>query len=236
MTLDLCIPTFNEADVIRPSILKLRDVLNRVPGLSWRILVADNGSTDSTAEIVRMMEQPNVEVIVIPERGKGRAVRIASRLSSADLFGFIDADLSCDPNVIPAMLLELITSDVVTGSRLLDPKTVRRGTLRTLSSRAFNVACEQILKIPVRDVQCGMKVMNARARAILAEGKEDGWFFDAEFLAASASRGLKIKELPVAWDEFPYPNRTSKLSMGTGALQVLPALLRIKKRLRALSS
>ena len=74
-----------------------RDALKKIRP-DCRVVVAVNGSTDRTAERARKVN--GISVLTIPTRGKGAAVVAAARASFADIFGFIDADLSTPPSSI----------------------------------------------------------------------------------------------------------------------------------------
>src|SRR5712664_3373197 len=86
----LIIPALNEAPAIGLT-------LKRVPrGLYKQIIVADNGSSDRTAEIAR---QAGATVVSEPHRGYGSAClrAMASLPADADIVVFMDADSSDDP-------------------------------------------------------------------------------------------------------------------------------------------
>lgn len=232
MQLEMCIPAFNEGRIIAGSMRSVMDVLERLPLASSTLTVADNASTDDTA--VRAKEVSGATVLRVPQKGKGAAIVEAARISTADFFGFIDADLSASPeDILP--LFEKIRSgecDVAIGSRLLNTEIVDRGSLRTFSSRAFNLLRKLILGIEVLDTQCGLKLMNEKGRAVLAACTETGWFFDLEFLARAERRGLVVLEIPVHWNEHRFPERPSKLSFMRDGFGALAALMRIRRALR----
>src|SRR5437867_22623 len=110
----LIIPALNEEPAIGQT-------LDRVPRDLYReIIVADNGSTDRTAEIARMH---GATVVGQPERGYGAAcLRAIEALPEAiDAVVFMDADASDEP-AEAALLLEPIyrgRADLVIGSRTL---------------------------------------------------------------------------------------------------------------------
>jgi glycosyltransferase involved in cell wall biosynthesis len=235
MKLLLCVPAYNEEEVIVPTLETLANTLSKIPGLSWHVLVADNASTDNTAQKVRELALDNVSVLVLTKKGKGLAVRAAVEfVQDADLFGFIDADLSAQPSSIP-LLLEAIKegADIAIGSRLLHPARVRRGFFRTVSSKLFNRIRFFMLGINVVDSQCGLKIMNKKGMQVLRECSEDTWFFDMELLARAQKKGLHISELPIVWEENYYPQRKSKLSVWRDGIGALGAMLRIRKKVRA---
>jgi glycosyltransferase involved in cell wall biosynthesis len=149
------------------------------------------------------------------------------------VFGFIDADLSADPDAIAGMVARLQDdkADIVIASRLLITKTTNRSWLRTLSSKLFNFITDLFLHLNVADVQCGLKIMNRRGVEILKSCQEDGWFLDIEFLARARQDNLRIVEIPVPWLEFRYPGRKSQIRHFQDGLEAIKAILRIRKRI-----
>ncbi len=233
MRVEICIPAYNEAAIIAESVRTVLASLPQSPDVTWQITVAENGSTDATADIVRALRLPNVSVLSVDTRGKGAAIVAAARVSSADIFGFIDADLSADPHCIADLLRAIEQgADVAIGSRLSDPSRVERKPLRTLSSLIFNLLRRLLLGLAVADSQCGLKFANRRGLAELAACQETGWFFDVEWLARAQREGLSIVETPIVWKEFYFPNRPSKLRVVQDGVRAMVAFLRIRRRLR----
>jgi glycosyltransferase involved in cell wall biosynthesis len=235
MDFELCIPAYNEAAIIRESVTRVAEALERAGVQRWRISVADNASTDGTGTQVRALSHPRVSVLEVAMRGKGAAILAAARVRvrANARFGFIDADLSADPADLALLLgyLDRDDADVVIGSRLLDVALVRRGALRSLSSRLFNLLRRALLGIKVVDSQCGLKVMNARGRKVLGSCTETGWFLDLEFLARCERAGLRIQEVPVHWDEERFAGRGSKLRVLRDGVAAVAAMQRIRARL-----
>lgn len=256
--LHLVIPTRNEAPYIQSAIQRLARSLGDLK-TDWQIIVADNGSTDGTSEAVEELRIKNyelrdkVDVINCPMEGKGTAIRYAvehlpsavdatpvtledamdARYAMDVRFGFIDADLSADPDAIPGMLEKLLAdeADMVIGSRLLNIKTTNRGWLRTFTSKLFNAGADLILGINVKDAQCGLKLMNARGVEVLKQCQEAGWFLDIELLARARQQGLRILEVPVVWTEFRFPGRKSQIRHIQDGLEAVRAMRRVRRRL-----
>lgn len=231
-TVAVVIPAYNEAAVITETLRELDRVLSSLPGVSYEIVVADNGSTDDTDGEVKRSGIPKSRVFRIQGKGKGLAIREAARVLNADVFAFCDADLSADPSVLPTMVERIKKGSlVVVGSRLLDTRLVDRGFFRTLSSKLFNYARMCILGIRVTDSQCGLKVFHKSALALIRESTEAGWFLDMEILARAEMSGMAIVEIPVQWTEFRYANRKSKLRILRDGFGALRAMVRIRRRL-----
>lgn len=230
MRIDLAIPAYNEELVIEETVRAIMLAVAALPH-DIRIIVVDNNSTDTTPDVVRSLNLPNVSVQHEPTQGKGAAVISAARISDAPIFGFIDADLSVHPKEISSLvsILEESRVDIVIGSRLLDTSKVNRSGLRTLSSRVFNYLQRFLLKTPVSDTQCGLKFMTVDAKKYLVETKEHGWFFDIEFLARAHKAGKLIQEVPITWEEFHSPNRKSKLALLPDSIKAVQTMFRIRK-------
>lgn len=229
MRIDIVIPAYNEEAIIADSVTAIAAVTNTL-GFDSRIVVADNGSTDQTAQHA---QAAGAHVLTVPARGKGAALIYAAQFSTAERFAFIDADLSAEPTELVhlAEVLEVSGVDIVIGSRLVDTSSVNRSWLRTMTSQAFNVLARVLLGIRVRDTQCGLKVMNEKGRRVLASCAETGWFLDLEFLARANQAGLTIREVPIVWQEFRFPGRSSKLRLLRDGFEAVFAMLRIRRTL-----
>jgi glycosyltransferase involved in cell wall biosynthesis len=229
MKTDICIPAYNEGDIIATAVAQVRDALKALPA-TVGVIVANNASTDETGQ---RAAGAGATVLDVRKRGKGAAVVAAAKYSQADIFGFIDADLSAEPSDLLVLLRELEAgADIAIGSRLLSGEGVRRGLMRTLSSKAFNMLRRFLVGVRVADTQCGLKLMNSRGRAVLASCEETGWFFDIEFLARAEKAGLQVREIPIRWEEFRYASRRSKLNLLYDGARAIHAMIRIMLRLK----
>ena len=231
MNITICIPAYNEAPILAQALRELQTSLPRRSDVVWEILVVDNASTDGTREVALCAGVVGVRVLSVSERGKGAAIIAAAKATNADIFGFIDADLSVDPRCIIDLLNALDESDVVVGSRLLSGAQVDRYSTRTFSSKLFAWLRHGVLGIAVEDTQCGLKFTNRRGLKALTECTERGWFFDIEWLARAERQGVRITEVPVIWREFHFPGRKSKLHFIRDGFRALLALVRIRYRL-----
>ncbi|OGZ11611.1 MAG: hypothetical protein A3C93_04330 [Candidatus Lloydbacteria bacterium RIFCSPHIGHO2_02_FULL_54_17] len=235
MKFTLVIPAFNEAPVVVPTLTVLRDALTRERDLEWAIIVADNASTDGTGDAVARIGDARIRVLLIPAKGKGNAVRSAFLKADGDVVGFTDADLPVLPEeiVAAAKIVAEGAADVVAGSRLL-PESVMpdREWWRTVSSRVFNRFARLVVGVSVGDTQCPLKVMNTKGRDILLATLESTWFFDLEFFALAERLLLRVREVPVTWNEHRYPARKSKLAPAD-TLRAVVAMFRIRRRLSA---
>lgn len=231
-TLDLCLPAYNEAPYIEEAVRILWKHLSQLAGVRTRLLIAENGSTDNTAQIVSEINLPDIQLIRVPGKGKGLAIRYAAEQSNANFFGFIDADLSADPTHINDLLQPLLhdEADLTIGSRLSDPTLTHRSFLRTATSRIFRWVSNVILPLPHKDTQCGLKIMNERTKQLFFQrGREDGWFFDLELLVLAHNQKYRVQEHPIRWRESFFATRKSKLHVFQDGLRALSAFFRIRQ-------
>ena len=209
--LDIVIPVYNEQAEIASSIMLLRARMDELAqnGFtpSWQIVIADNASTDLTWELAGALvrEHPaTVRAMRIPEKGRGRALKLAWGASRARVVAYMDVDLSTDIGQIPELVQPILTgrADLAFGSRLLPDSDVERCLKREVISRAYNLMLRTYLGVSFHDAQCGFKALSAEAAAVLLPRIEDNeWFFDTELLVRAERLGLASAEIPVRWRE-----------------------------------
>jgi glycosyltransferase involved in cell wall biosynthesis len=209
---------------------RLTEFLDRELPHRWRIVIANNRSTDRTREIGESLgaADPRVSLLDLPGKGRGLAVREAWRRSEADIVGYMDADLSTDLRYFP-LLVESVGAlyDIAVASRLLPASRVVRSVKREQMSRAYNRLIRVLFGTRFTDTQCGFKAMRRDvARVLLPHVHGDGWFFDAELLILAERNGFRVLELPVHWID----DLDSRVVFGSAARELCRELLRMKMR------
>ncbi len=204
----IVIPVYNEQRVLRASVRRLHDYLTQQFNFTFEITIADNASTDATPRIARALARaiPEVGVLRLERKGRGRALRAAWSRSAADVVAYMDVDLSTDLAALPELLIPLLEkrADVAIGSRLAAGAQVTRGIKRELISRSYNLLLRALLHAGFSDAQCGFKAARREvAQVLLAEVEDEDWFFDTELLYRAEQRGLAIHEVPVRWVDDP---------------------------------
>ncbi len=202
--LDIVIPVHNEQETLERSIRRLYGFLTAEARFTWRIVIADNASTDETPEIARAMvaELPHVSWLRLLDKGRGRALRAAWSASDATVVSYMDADLSTGLHCLPALVAPLLSghAEVAIGTRLAAGANVTRGIKRELISRSYNRLLRFVLHAGFTDAQCGFKAVRRDvSHELLAATCDQGWFFDTELLVAAERRGLRIHEVAVDW-------------------------------------
>ncbi|MFQ5860724.1 MAG: dolichyl-phosphate beta-glucosyltransferase [Dehalococcoidia bacterium] len=206
-SVDIVIPVYNEEKDLPRSILILTEFLQEHIENPWRIVIADNGSTDSTLSIAEMLSSKyeGVTYLHLGQKGRGRALRRAWLESQADIVSYMDVDLSTDLNAFPKLLEALEEGyDIATGTRLGKGAQVRRSLEREVISRGYNLLVKALFLTRFTDAQCGFKALRREVASLLVPLiRDQGFFFDSELLIIAEKQGVKIKEVPVEWVEDP---------------------------------
>jgi len=228
-SIDIVIPVLNEERALPGTVATLREFLRDAIPNPCRIVIADNGSDDSTPQVGRGLaeEHPDVAYLRLEQRGRGRALRRAWLESQADLVSYMDVDLSTDLSAFQPLVQALEDGyDLAIGSRLAKESTVRlRSIKREVISRSYNLLIEAMFFTRFSDAQCGFKAMtSAAARALLPHVQDQGWFFDTELLILAEKRGFRIMDVPVTWTDDP----DTRVKVVRTALDDLKGLLRLR--------
>ena len=227
---DAVIPVYNEAHVIEKSVATLSAFLEQHLPYDWRIVVADNASTDATLTAAQEIGHHNrrVNVLHLDQKGRGRALKAAWLGSEADVLSYMDVDLSTDIQAYPALIRAIAEEgyDVATGSRLARDSQTTRGLKREVISRTYNTMIKAAFFTRFSDAQCGFKAISKRAaRQLLPRIENNEWFFDTELLILAEKRGYRIKDLPVRWVDDP----DSRVNIRKTVMEDIKGLWRLKR-------
>ena len=205
-TVEITIPVLNEEHTIAKSLGTLSCYIEERLALDCSITVVDNGSTDNTLGVARSFAtmNPQVSVIRIEERGRGRALKRAWSTSTADVVAYMDVDLSTGLDSLRPLIDPIIhgSCDLSIGSRLLPGAQVARCMRREVISRTYNAIARSFLHYRIADAQCGFKaIRTCVAHDLIPQIQDNEWFFDTELLALAHRQGLRVNQVPVSWIE-----------------------------------
>lgn len=201
----IVIPAYNESGRI-PATLKSVVECVRASGWSAEILVVDDGSRDTTADVVRAFaaSAPEVRLIQNPgNHGKGYSVRNGMLQALGEIVMFTDADLSA-PIEEAELLFAAIAdgADIAIGSRWLERtrQTIRQPLYRQFFGRCFNGVTRLVMGLHFADTQCGFKAFTRdAAQTVFQLQTIERWGFDPEILFIALKRGYRVEEVPVSW-------------------------------------
>jgi putative flippase GtrA len=226
------VPVYNEEIDLEPCVLRLHEYLAAHFPYRFRITIADNASTDATAEVARRLAGtlPAVTAVRLDEKGRGRALKYVWTHSDAAVLAYMDVDLSTDLGALLPLVAPLISghSDLAIGSRLARGSRVVRGAKREFISRSYNLILRGTLAARFSDAQCGFKAIRSDvAERLLPMVEDTGWFFDTEMLVLAERAGLRIHEVPVDWVDDP----DSRVDIVATAMADLKGIVRLTRAL-----
>lgn len=203
--ISVVVPAFNEEKRLAISLPHLlKQVQRRFQ--DYEIIVVDDGSIDSTAEIVRKFSKKNEHVKLIryqQNMGKGFAVRTGVLEASKDYILFCDADLSTPFRELRKLLKAIDEGcDIAIGSRAIRESRIleRQPIYRVLMGKTFNKIVQLLAFSGIKDTQCGFKCFKASvAQEIFRICRVNGFSFDVETLYLGRKKGYSIKEIGVLW-------------------------------------
>lgn len=233
--IEISIPILNEEYTLTKQIEHLIGFINEsCPELTDQIyiILADNGSIDTTSELSQALERKysQVKYLKVEQKGVGRALKKSWDISQADIIGYMDLDFSTDLNHLPEVFSHLLNTqaDVVTGSRLMrGSKVIGRSLLRTITSRGFNFLLRLLFKTKISDGMCGFKFLTKDAwNTIKLNGADDnGWFFATEVLLVAEFLKFKILSIPVCWTDEP----NSKVKIINLSVEYIKRMLKLRR-------
>jgi len=231
----IVIPVFNEQERIAKTLYSIKDYLSHQTYAS-DVLIIDDGSSDLTSEIVRVVDFYSEEVKAqssgvlvenIKNVGKGYSIAKGLLMAKGDIIAFTDADCSTPIEEIEKLISKINNGDdVVIGSRNLQASHVEnRPAIRGLLSRSFNMFARVLGLMSVSDSQCGFKAYRREAARDVAERQKTyGYCFDVEHIHIAKKLGYKVTEVPVSWRH----DDGSTLSLIQDSLLMFIDLLKIR--------
>lgn len=220
------VPTYNEADNIRPLIEALLDSAD-----GMQVVVVDDDSPDGTWKIVGEMAETDPRIHLVHRRGvrgRGSAGVAGFRYAveaGAELVVEMDADWSHHPRHIPALIEAARDADVVIGSRLVaGGGESGRSAARTLITALANGYIRLVLGLTIRDCTSGYRVFRREAleRIALDRMRSNGPAIVQELLMACKRAGCRFVEVPIRFEQRRAGQSTLTLKiLFNGLLSVL---------------
>jgi dolichol-phosphate mannosyltransferase len=196
------LPTYNESENIDRVLRRIRGAL---PDAT--ILVVDDGSPDGTAKLAESTgtEIGGVEVLRRNQKsGLGSAYRAGFRWGLDRQYEAcieMDADLSHDPDALPALVAPLSNGyELAVGSRYVPGGSIPNWAWhRRLVSRGGNVYAQALLGLGVNDSTSGFRAYSSSvlSRIDLDAIRADGYGFQIEMTYQAKRAGASIVEVPI---------------------------------------
>lgn len=206
--LSIVIPAYNEEKRLPRTLERMLPALRNI-GFTFEIIVVDDGSKDTTVEVVRTFAKSNPEVCVISDginRGRGAAVKIGVFEARGGLVLETDSDGSVADEAIARFVARFDTDpgvDAIFGSREMHGAIV--AAHQPLSRRLLGYGFIYLTKMlfwmwSTTDFTLGFKMFRRNAAFDIFKYQYDTFFLaEAELVFIARVRGHHAIELPVTW-------------------------------------
>ena len=225
------IPAYNEERRLSKSLAAIGKFLD-ASRLDYRVLVADDGSTDRTPLLADLCGPRFSTVRLAQNGGKGRAVRTAMLAATGEVVAFTDADLPFDLAALAEGFhwIHQRRCEIVFGDRRTKESAhvAQRQLVRKLATRTFRGVVRFLVSKDITDTQCGLKLFSRRAAVeIFSRTTVDGFAFDTEVVLLARRLGLAHRSIPVTL----VNEEASTVSLVRHALPMLLDVIKMRARM-----
>lgn len=212
--LSIVVPAFNEELILERNVNRLVKFFQPLLDCPWELIIADNRSTDKTAEIGRRLAESvnGVRYIYTDRKGVGAALKKAWSSCSSDILCYTDLDLPF-PLENLYTLCETISAgyDIAIGSRYVKGGSYHTNMGRKFLSRLYSYWLKILFSCKFSD-HCGIKAIKREAfLKLMPLVNSDDWFFGTELLIRAEKMGYAVRELPVHAHNDSHRNSKVKL-------------------------
>jgi glycosyltransferase involved in cell wall biosynthesis len=206
----IVIPVYNEEGILREAVTELLVGLDSVraaldqPNLTFEIIIAENGSRDSTVELAEHLaaEMPQVRTFSLGEPNYGKALRRGILEARGTWVICEEIDL-CDSDFHRRALEHLRhgDADMVVGSKAMKGASDHRPLMRRAATRVLNGMLRVALDFRGTDTH-GLKAFRRDTLLpIVEQCVIDRDLFASEFVIRAGRAGLRVLEIPIRLDE-----------------------------------
>ena len=196
----ILVPAYNEEKTILQILQRVNE--QTVPGISFEIIVVDDGSRDATVKLLEQNPKLFTRLIKMPRNGgKGAAVKAGLAAATGEYVLFQDADMEYDPADYARLLMPVtrFSADVVIGSRIAAPPCTRVVYFwHKVGNRFVTLTFNVINNTTFTDIYTCYLVFR-RSLIKPEELKTLGWEQQAEILTLAVKRGRVYYEVPISY-------------------------------------
>jgi glycosyltransferase involved in cell wall biosynthesis len=190
--LSIIVPCLNESGNINGLIPRLDSALQQL-GVTYEIIVVDNGSLDKTKQIATVIaaQYSTVSVVEEKQRGFGLTLRKGFSASKGEVLGYIHGDNQMNPRVIVEMYKKLQSDNVAVCKAMR--RNRRDGGIRSFISISYNFIFRILFGTRCHDINGSPKIFT-RDFYEAADLKSEDWFIDPEIVIKADHLGFSIAE------------------------------------------
>ncbi len=191
--LSIIVPLYNEEESVAPLVNAVRDALEGEP--SWELVLVDDGSRDSTAQVAGALAAADPRVVLLQlarNYGQTQAMQAGFDRANGCIVVSMDGDLQNDPRDIPLLVAKLEEGfDLVAGYRMRRQDKI---VTRKIPSWVANRMIIWLTGVRIRDNGCSLKAYRRDLLDELHLYSDMHRFLPA---LAAATANARIAEVPV---------------------------------------
>ena len=188
-------PAYNDGGTIASLVIRAVQAVSRLTP-DFEVIVVNDGSEDSTAEIVDELARTYPQVKVVhhrQNRGYGGALRTGFATASKALIAYTDGDAQYDPGEIEVLWKQLTPgADMVNGYKISRSDPLHR----VIIGRIYHHTVKLLFRLQVRDVDCDFRLMRREIFDRVRLERDTG-VICLEMMRKIQDAGFRIVETPV---------------------------------------
>lgn len=162
-TITILIPVYNEEDVLQMLYKRITSVINKIPLYNFEVLFVNDGSRDSTLDIIKSLRKIDQRINYINlSRNFGKETAMIAGLDyvNGDAVIIIDADLQDPPELIPQMIYywEQGYDDIYARRKTRQGET----WLKKWTAKAFYKSLQKVTRIPIQEDTGDFRLLDKR--------------------------------------------------------------------------
>lgn len=193
------VPAFNEEKDLRNNIKVVYKYLTELVNTNFEILIIENGSTDSTAEIAIKLDKEftNVRSFSLEKASLGEAYRFGINKASCDMITAYPVDLAFSLDFIGKAFKFIAKYPVILGIRYHQESENERPFIRILISKLHTFLVNLLFHTEFNDIDCLKAYKSNVGKNLVKYTSAKGPFIEVELIYLIEKLGIKYREIPI---------------------------------------
>ena len=189
----IVLPVFNESGHIELEVKRIQKAMDS-SGLSYELILVDDGSTDGSAEIASHLDRVDV-IRFATNHGSGSARKYGTMKAKAEIVVWTDADMTYPNDRIPELVEALKGHDQVVGARTSEEGTAR--LVRTPVKWLIRKLASYLSRSDITDLNSGFRVFRRDVADQFLYLLPRGFSCVTTMTMAFLSNGYSIRYVPI---------------------------------------
>jgi polyisoprenyl-phosphate glycosyltransferase len=201
LDVSIVLPVHNERGHLAEELERIRTSMD-ASGLTYEIIVVDDGSTDGSGELARELGDVRLFTQAV-NRGSGAARRVGTRAARGDVVVWTDVDMTYPNDRIPELVAELDGVDQVVGARTSEEGTHK--VARVPAKFVIRKLAEYLSETKIPDLNSGFRAFRRDVGDQFIHELPDGFSCVTTLTMSFLSNGYHVKYVSI-----PYAERAGR--------------------------